>query len=85
MLTGISLVVVSFPFLFSAAYSAYFDEEKGQLFISSLDVIIVTTLMFIILICETQKPPEFFEDNVNPNEISLFGSNKRKIERVKNN
>jgi hypothetical protein len=44
---------------------AYYDVEKDQLFISSLDTVILSILMFVFVICETQKSETFFEEPKN--------------------
>lgn len=61
-LTGLSLVLNSIPMLVTASVTAYYDEKKEQLFLSALDVIIVTIIMLILMICEAKKPVNFFEE-----------------------
>lgn len=63
MITGVSIIVSSIPAIAGAGITAYYDVELKQLFIISLDALIVTVLMLIFMICEVQKPSNFFADN----------------------
>ena len=55
ILAGVSILVVSFPIMIASGLIAYYSQSKDQVFIMSLDTIIITALMIIFLICETQK------------------------------
>lgn len=64
--SGLSLLVTSLPLIIGASLTAYHDELKQQLFVSSIDAIVVTTLMLIFMICEGQKKPsKFFDDQAD--------------------
>lgn len=65
VLLGISVIVTSLPIIGAAGLAAYDDVIKEQLFISSIDTIIVTVLMILFAICDTQKPGNYFEPEQN--------------------
>jgi hypothetical protein len=44
------------------ALSAYYDLEKEQLFISSLDLILTNVIIIIFILAESKKDVKFFED-----------------------
>lgn len=55
ILTGISALVVSLPLIGSAAATSYEDVAKGQAFFFGLDAILVTTILIIFTVCDSQK------------------------------
>jgi hypothetical protein len=60
------LIFLNFFFgKFFAAIIAYYDVNKGQLFISAVDTVILSVLMVVFVICETQKNDDFFEEPKN--------------------
>ena len=61
LVSGLSLLIVSIPMFAASGALAYYQSTEQQLFITSLDVVCVTIIMIIFMICETQKPKNFFD------------------------
>ena len=40
----------------------YFSIDRDQLFISAIDILALSVLLILLMICETQKPEDFFEE-----------------------
>ena len=48
--------------IISATYSAFYNVNIDQLLVSCIDCLISTSFMIIFLVCEIQKPVDFFEE-----------------------
>ncbi|CAD8158195.1 unnamed protein product [Paramecium octaurelia] len=65
IINGLCAFFCCIPALIASVLLAYRDQQREQLFISSIDSFIVTIIFAICLICETQKDENFFEENNN--------------------
>ncbi|CAK77936.1 unnamed protein product (macronuclear) [Paramecium tetraurelia] len=65
IINGLCAFFCCIPALIASVLLAYRDQQREQLFISSIDSFIVTIVFAICLICETQKEENFFEENNN--------------------
>ena len=74
LLSGVSIILVSVPMVILAAVIAYYNNDRQQLYVQSWEVIALTALMIILLVCETQKPKDFFENEVET--YSQYGNSK---------
>ena len=62
VLTGISIFLTSILIIISASMTIYFSIDRDQLFISAIDILALSVLLILLMICETQKPEDFFEE-----------------------
>ena len=63
IISGLSILFCSFPCLAGAIVIIYFDIDKSQIFVSSIDLLIVSTFMAIFGILETIKSDNFFHED----------------------